>query len=248
MDDMDYRNADETHSAPPKGPDLERILVVDDDPDIIDLLSISLRHAGYSVTSACDGYQALRVLYETRPSLITLDIMMPGLDGHETLRQVRQHSNVPVIIVSALSDLKEVIKALDAGAADYLPKPFHLAEMLSRVNAVLRRSAPPQLVNGAVFPRTGISVDIEGRRLALNGQEIRLSPKEFEVLWLLVKRAGNPVSYETICREIWGEDSVRARDRAKWVIFLLRRKIEDDPTRPRILLNRPGYGYEFHAA
>lgn len=226
----------------------EQILVVDDDPDIIELLQTALCHAGYGVSTAGDGYEALRKLYAVRPALITLDIMMPGVDGLETLRQIRHFSNVPVIVVSAISELREVIRALDAGAADYVPKPFHLAELLSRVNAVLRRTEVPRLMNGAVFPRAGISVDIEGRRLALRGQEIRLSPKEFEVLWLLVKRAGNPVSYETICKEIWGEDSVRARDRAKWVIFLLRRKIEDDPTRPRLLINRPGYGYEFHAA
>ncbi|MCW5876947.1 MAG: response regulator transcription factor [Anaerolineales bacterium] len=220
------------------------VLVVEDDPDTLDLLKITLRRAGMNVVGAMDGKQALRKWMETNPNIVLLDLMMPEMDGWETLSHLRDLTNAPIIIVSALGQKDHVLRGLREGADDYMAKPFLGDEVVARVEAALRRAGPKAPVTKLVFPARELSLDLQTRQVSLRDQLIDLTPREFAVLALLAKQQPKPVSYEMIASEVWGEDSEKIRERIKWIVYLLRQKLEADPSQPELILNKTRLGYQ----
>lgn len=223
------------------------VLVVEDDPDTLDLLKLTLRHAGMNVVGAMDGKQAIRKWMDANPSIVLLDLMMPEMDGWETLSQLRAITDAPIIILSALTQKEFVVRGLKQGADDYVAKPFAGDEVVARIEAALRRSVPPAPVSKLVFPEMGISVDLETRQVINGEHQIDLTPREFAVLEILAKQHPKPVSYEMLAQEVWGEDNEKIRERIKWIIYLLRQKIEKDPGQPKLILNKTRYGYQLRS-
>jgi DNA-binding response OmpR family regulator len=221
-------------------------LIVDDDSDTVKILKITLQKAGFDVMSALDGFEAVRKCADTRPDIILLDLMMPDLDGWETLRMLRQIQDTPVVIVSAKGAKEDIIKGLNAGGDDYVSKPFHLDEIVARVHAVLRRARKEEESNRRVFPEVGLTIDFDTREVTMNDTTISFTPKTFAVLEVLAKNAPRPVSHEQIAEEVWGEDTPSVRKRIKYTILLIRRKLSDDDERPSLILNRPAFGYQLN--
>ena len=223
----------------------ERILVVDDEIDTILLLKQILRIAGFNVLSASSGKEALTKFVDYQPDLVLLDLMMPEMDGWETLKHFRQIvDNVPVIIVSALGSKEDVVKGLRAGADDYVSKPFYNAEVTERVKTVLKRSAVEKEISHLVFPQIGMELDLKSQEVTIEDVSIRLTPKEFAVLSLLAKHAPAIVSYETIAETIWETDNLDIRKRIKYLIYLLRRKFEEIQPENKFILNVDRLGYK----
>ncbi len=225
-----------------------RALIVDDDDDLVTLVKSVLERAGMDVSTARDGVEALRRLYTRRPDIVILDLMLPELDGWEVLRRIRQLSDVPVIVLSALKDTSDVVRGFNLGADDYIGKPFLPSELVSRLRAVLRRSTPSETpTTKVVIPEVEFEMDFLDRRVFLKGNEINLSPREFELLGILVRNAGHPVPYRKIVDELWGEedDLDRAKRRLKMTVFTIRRKMSQVPGGGDLIIVRPGFGYEF---
>jgi DNA-binding response OmpR family regulator len=220
------------------------VLVVEDDPDTLNLLKLTLRRAGMNVVGATDGKQAIRKWMETNPNIVLLDLMMPEMDGWETLGQLRAVTDTPIIILSAMSQKENVVRGLREGADDYVPKPFVGDEVVARVEAALRRSGPKTPVSKLSFPEKGLSLDLETHQVTFGGQLIDLTPREFAVLEVLAKNHPKPVSYEVLAQEVWGEDNEKIRERIKWIVYLLRQKVEKDPSAPELILNKTRYGYQ----
>lgn len=220
------------------------VLVVEDDPDTLDLLKLTLRRAGMNVVGATDGKQAIRKWMETNPNIVLLDLMMPEMDGWETLSHLRGITDVPIIILSAMSQKENVVRGLREGADDYVPKPFLGDEVVARVEAALRRAGPKEPVSKLAFPSHQLSLDLQTRQVSLRDQMIDLTPREFAVLALLAKQHPKPVSYEMIAQGVWGEDSEKIRERIKWIVYLLRQKLESDPSQPELILNKTRLGYQ----
>lgn len=224
-------------------PDRQRILVVEDDPDTVFLLKQIFRMSGFDVFSASSGREALRKCAELSPALVVLDLMMPDMDGWETFQYLRQMMDVPVIVVSALGNKEDVVKALHLGVDDYLTKPFFNAELVERSRAVLRRAGLRHPVNRLVFPKIGLAVDMNTQEVTFKDQKIYLTNKEFAILSTLAKNSPDLVSYHKIAQAIWGEDTLKTRQRMKYLVYLLRRKFESiDPKSPLIVnVGRLGY-------
>jgi DNA-binding response OmpR family regulator len=220
------------------------VLVVEDDVDTLNLLKLTLRRAGMNVVGAMDGKQAIRKWMETNPNIVLLDLMMPEMDGWETLSQLRAITDAPIIILSALTQKENVVRGLKEGADDYVAKPFVGDEVVARLEAAMRRSGPKTPVSKLTFPENGLSMDLETHQAAYRDSLIDLTPREFAVLAVLAKNHPKPVSYETLAKEVWGEDNEKIRERIKWIIYLLRQKIEKDPSQPKLILNKTRYGYQ----
>lgn len=223
------------------------VMVVEDDPDTLNLLKLTLRSAGMNVVGAYDGRQAIRKWMQTNPNIVLLDIMMPEMDGWETLTQLRAITDAPIIILSALGQTEDVVRGLNDGADDYVTKPFHNNELVARVEAALRRAGPHLDANHLLFPEHDMSIDLESHQVFLKGKSIELTPREFSVLAALAKRHPKPVAYQSIAEEIWGEDSPKIRERIKWIVYLLRQKIEKNPKDPKLILNKVRFGYQLAA-
>jgi len=219
------------------------VLVVEDDPDTLDLLKLTLRRAGMNVVGAMDGKQAIRKWVETNPNIVLLDLMMPEMDGWETLSQLRAITDAPIIILSAVGQKDSVVRGLRAGADDYMPKPFTGDEVVARVEAALRRAGPKGPLSKLSLPSLGFSLDLETRQLAFRDEKLDLTPREFAVMEVLARHHPKPVSYATLAQEVWGEDNEKIRERIKWIVYLLRQKVEKDPSRPELILNKTRYGY-----
>ena len=223
------------------------IYVVDDDTAIARLVSVNLAARGYRVKEFGDGIQAVSGLQTDDPDLVILDIMMPGPDGLEVTRQIRQVSQVPILILSALDETTSKLTALDLGADDYLTKPFRIEELLARTRAILRRTAPA--VNGASMQaswnyRSGqLFVDLDGLRVVTHGCSKRLTPREWALLRVFIKYAGQVVAPRTLLKEAWGPDYGDEGDYVRTYVNRLRRKIEPDLQQPRYLLLERGLGY-----
>jgi two-component system KDP operon response regulator KdpE len=220
------------------------VMVVEDDPDTLNLLKLTLRRAGMNVVGATDGKQAIRKWMDTNPNIVLLDLMMPEMDGWETLGQLRAITDAPIIILSALSQKENVVRGLKEGADDYVAKPFVGDEVVARIEAAMRRSGPSKPVSTLVFPDQGLSIDLETHQVILRDQLIDLTPREFAVIEILARQHPKPVSYEMLAREVWGEDNDKIRERIKWIVYLLRQKIEKDPSRPELILNKTRFGYQ----
>ncbi len=222
------------------------ILVVDDEPRIIEAVGMNLELEGYQVFSASNGYEALQKLTKDLPDLVILDVMMPEVDGFETLRKIREVSTVPVIMLTVRGEEIDKVKGLDLGADDYITKPFNPKELVLRIRAVLRRVEMPSPV-----PKTEIrvddnlSIDFSRCKVIIKGKEVHLRPTEYRLLYHLVSNAGQVLTHETLLRRVWGYE-YRDEDHYLWLyITYLRRKIEEDPKHPKYILSERGIGYLF---
>lgn len=223
----------------------KRILVVEDEPDTVALLKHLLRSAGYNVLGATSGQEALRKFGDVKPNLVLLDLMMPGMDGWETYHYLRQMSDVPVIILSAVANKEEVVRALRMGVDDYLTKPFVNAEVVARVEAVLRRThASVQDVERLLFPEVDLIVDFRTQEILHNDQHIQLTGREFSIMALLARNAPAIVAYHDIAMQVWEEDTSEARNRIKYLVHLLRRKFQRLPGKPDFIENVDRLGYK----
>lgn len=224
-----------------------RVLVVEDEPDTVYLLKQILRMAGYNVVSAENGNEALKKVAEYNPDLVLLDLMMPEMDGWQTMTHLREMTDMPVIIVSALDGKSEVVHGLRMGADDYLTKPFHTDEVIARVQAVLRRSSSNQELSSLVFPKIGLTIELKNQEALVNRKIVQLTSREFAVLSILAKHAPTAVDYRTISMDVWGEDNPRTRNRTKYLVYLLRRKLTKAGVRPDIIINVDRLGYRLMA-
>ncbi len=225
-----------------------RVLVVDDEPQIRRVMRMTLTAQGYETVEARSGEEALEQFREHRPDLVLLDLNMPGMGGLETCRLLRTGSEVPIIILTVRNTEEEKVQALDAGADDYVTKPFGMSELLARIRAALRRAplapgAGPRRVTSEDF-----EVDFETRNVRVRDKPVRLTPKEFELLRYLVSQSGRPVPHRELLQAVWGPDYGDETEYLRVFITHLRKKIEPNPAKPRYLLTEPWVGYRFAAS
>ena len=223
-----------------------KILVIDDDPEMLELLELFLCRAGAQTFSARNAQDGLREFYECRPNLVILDLMMPGIDGWECCERLRQLSDVPIMMLTALSKSQDIVRGLDCGADDYVAKPFDKQVLLARVRALLRRAGrPTSEAPPGVYDNGHLTIDLEGWRVSVRRQPVRLTPTEFKVLRYLTENASRVLTYEQILKRVWGPE---CQDSAQYVhvyIHRLRQKLEENPAEPRYLITEPGVGYRF---
>jgi two-component system KDP operon response regulator KdpE len=217
-----------------------RILVVDDEPQILRALRTSLQGAGYEVDVAATAAEALAAAAMRPPSAVILDLVLPDRSGTEVCRELRSWTDVPILVLSAVGDEQEKVAALDAGADDYVTKPFGIEELLARLRAALRRV---EAVTDPLVQLGDLVVDLERRLVTLKGDPVSLTPTEFELLRLFVRNEGKLLTHPTILREVWGPRYGSESHYLHVYVSQLRRKIEPDPARPRFLLTEPGAGY-----
>lgn len=219
------------------------VLVVDDDERMLRLMAEILEIGGYRTFVAGDGESALQLLEDRSPDLVLLDVMMPRMDGYEVCRRIRDSSRVPVIMVTAKGSEEEKIEGLDAGADDYITKPFSAGELTARVRAVLRRSRFSDETPEPEFRLSDMVIDFAGHRVAVGGSEIELTATEYSLLSYLARNAGRVLTNDQILQKVWGESYLGERS-LLWVnVGRLRRKLGDNPGNPRFVLTRPGIGY-----
>jgi len=221
-----------------------RILLVDDEPNILGTLAPLLRGRGYEVHTAMNGRAALETIDREKPDLIVLDLGLPDIDGVEVCRQIRDSLNVPIVVLSARGAEGDKVRALDVGADDYVTKPFGAEELLARIRAALRRSdAPPPPSEPIV--RGGLTIDRERFRVLRDGEEVRLTPKEFELLTFLAQHPGRVLTHRAILKAIWGPNAVDQPEHLRVLIGALRKKIEANPSTPVYILTEPWVGSRF---
>jgi two-component system KDP operon response regulator KdpE len=223
--------------------DLARVLVVDDDPQVRRAFRAILTSQGYTVIEARDGNEGIEEIKADRLDLVLLDINMPGIDGFETCRRIRECSDVPIIVVTVRGAEKDKVVALDAGADDYLVKPFGTHELLARIRAAARRM--PGAEEMPPFDSPGLKIDFERRRVIANGRPVHLTPTEFELLKHLVLNEGKPVSHLKLLHLLWGSEHVDDREHLRVFVGQLRKKIEPNPEEPRYIVTEPLIGYRF---
>jgi len=219
------------------------ILVVDDEPQIRRVLRSTLSTQGYVITEAKTGEEALESLRKERPDLILLDVNMPGMGGIETCREIRRGSDAPIIMLTVRNAERDKVAALDAGADDYVVKPFGIEELLARIRAALRRYAPGDALPS--FVSKDLTVDFRSRQVTVREQTVHLTPKEFDVLKHLVANQGKPLTHRRLLQSVWGPDYGSETESLRVVINQLRKKIEADPARPKYILTEPWVGYRF---
>jgi len=218
-----------------------RVLVVDDERAIRRYLHAALNAQGYTVFEASSGKEALNLVLSEKPDLIILDLGLPDLDGVEVTHQLREWSSIPIIILSVREQESDKINALDAGADDYLTKPFSSGELLARMRAAVRHSA--QKATAPVFEYANLSVDLTRRLVKVGGEEISLTPTEYDLLRILVQNAGKVITHRYLLHHVWGSVYEAEAHLLRVNMSNLRRKIEPDPTRPRYIITEPGVGY-----
>jgi two-component system KDP operon response regulator KdpE len=221
-----------------------RILVVDDDPQILRALQINLRARRYDVDTAADGASALHAAAHRHPDLVLLDLGLPDMDGVDILRSLRGWTSIPIIVLSGRADSRDKVRALDAGADDYLTKPFGIDELLARIRAVTRRTQLPEDPAPAVTIGDH-TIDLAARSIAGGGAEVRLTPTEWQVLEQLLRHPGKLLSQRALLQVVWGPQHVTETNYLRQYMARLRRKLEADPAYPRHLLTEPGMGYRF---
>ncbi|HEU5089492.1 MAG TPA: response regulator transcription factor [Roseiflexaceae bacterium] len=221
--------------------DQRKILVVDDEPGLRELVRINLEHEGYGVMQAGNGVECLAIVRQTQPDLVILDVMMPEMDGWETCKQLREFTSVPVLMLTARVQSSDVVTGLDSGADDYLVKPFNMDELMARIRALLRRVPSP---NRPIVAANGeITIDKPTREVFVRGEKIDLTPTEYDLLLMLAENAGSVLNHETLLNGVWGQEYTKDNDYLKVYIWHLRRKIEVDPRDPQLLLTEWGVGY-----
>ncbi|MCR2799616.1 MULTISPECIES: response regulator [unclassified Microbacterium] len=222
-----------------------RILIADDDPQILRALRITLTAKGYDVTTALDGTQAIAAAVDHRPDILILDLGMPHLDGIEVIHAVRGWSAAPILVVSGRAGAADKVEALDAGADDYITKPFAVEELLARIRALTRRV--PQDDASPVVRLGDVTIDLAAhsvvRTTSDGDRQIRLTPTEWQFIEILIRNAGKLVTRQTVLRTIWGTDHAEDTGYLRLYVSQLRKKLEPDPSTPRYLLTEPGMGY-----
>ena len=221
------------------------VLVVDDEPQIRRVLRATLSSNGYEVIEAKSGQEAIEMVVTERPELILLDVNMPGMSGLEACSKIRMSFDGPIIMVTVRNAERDKIAALDAGADDYVVKPFAIGELLARIRAALRRSNPEESLAGIELPE--LVINFEKRTVVVRDVRVHLAPKEFEVLRLLVIHQGKPVTHKRLLQTVWGPDHGGETESLRVVISQLRKKIEKDPTHPVYILTEPWMGYRFQS-
>jgi two-component system, OmpR family, KDP operon response regulator KdpE len=219
------------------------ILVVDDEPQIRRVLRATLAREGYEVIEARNGLEAVELTVKERPDLILLDFNMPEMNGVETCRRLRLSFEGPIIMVTVRSAQQDKVVALDSGADDYVVKPFAIDELKARIRAALRRSRPEDAFPNIDLPE--LSIDLERRNVVVRGERIHLTPKEFDVLRVLLSQRGKPITHMKLLRTVWGPDYGEQTENLRAVIRQLRTKIETNPAQPRYILTEPWLGYRF---
>jgi len=221
------------------------ILVVDDEPQIRRVLRSTLSTHGYVITEAKTGEEALESIRKERPDLILLDVNMPGMGGIETCREIRRGSDAPIIMLTVRNAERDKVAALDAGADDYVVKPFGIEELLARIRAALRRYAPADAL--PAFESKDLTIDFATRQVRAKEKDVHLTPKEFEVLKHLVANLGKPLTHRRLLQAVWGPDYGDETESLRVVINQLRKKIEADPAHPKYILTEPWVGYRFQS-
>ncbi|HEX7593977.1 MAG TPA: response regulator [Anaerolineae bacterium] len=222
-----------------------RVLVVDDEPPIRKFLRVSLTAHGHQVFEAATGRDALAAVITHRPDLVILDLGLPDMDGIQVTRTLREWTKIPILILSVREHEQDKIAALDAGADDYLTKPFSIGELLARMRAALRHTAP--ISDMPIFTTGDLCVDLTRRVVTVIGREVQLTPTEYDLLRALVANAGKVLTHHQLLRAVWGAGYEQETHMLRVNISNLRRKIEIDPTRPRYVLTEPGVGYRLRA-
>jgi two-component system KDP operon response regulator KdpE len=222
---------------------MTRVLVVDDEPQILRALGINLRARGYAVDLAPSGEQALKLAADHHPEVVVLDLGLPGIDGLEVIRGLRGWSQVPIIVLSVREREADKIAALDAGADDYVTKPFGIGELLARVRAAVRRTRP--VTQDALVQTADFRVDLAAKRVTTSSGEVRLTPTEWHLIELLVRNQGKQVSQRQVLQEVWGPQYGQETNYLRVYIAQVRRKLKPDPANPRYFITEPGMGYRF---
>ena len=223
----------------------KRILVVDDEPRMIGFIRMNLELEDHHVIEAHSGIEALDAVRTQLPDLVLLDVMMPELDGFETLRMLREFSEIPVIMLTAKGEENDKVYGLELGADDYITKPFGPRELSSRIKAIFRRIEKPSTEEAVLTVDEHLSVDFNQREVIVNGEHIKLRPTEYRLLYHLIKNAGWTVPHDQLLQKVWGYEY---RDEAHYVrlyVNYLREKIEEDPSNPRYIITERGVGYRF---
>jgi two-component system KDP operon response regulator KdpE len=225
-----------------------RILVVDDEPQLARVLRTGLKTHGYDVRVAADGVSALETFGDWRPDLVVTDLAMPNMDGLELCRRLREFSHIPIIVLSVRGEEKTKVEALDAGADDYVTKPFGMDELLARVRAQLRRSqtSAGSEPTSAVLEDGDFHIDLEARGVSVRGDEVHLTPKEYDLLVYFVRHAGKVLTHRTLLGAVWGGNYTEQGEYLRVFVGQLRKKIELDPSSPRYILTEPWVGYRFN--
>ena len=225
-----------------------RILIVDDEPQITRVLRTGLATRGYDVRTAADGEAALDTFHDWHPDLLITDLAMPNMNGLELCRRLRLISPIPIIVLSVRGEERAKVEALDAGADDYVTKPFSIEELLARVRALLRRATVSSEDAASTTLEAGdFRLDLASHLVTVKGEEIHLTPKEFELLVHLVRHAGRVLTHRALLAAIWGGNYVEQTEYLRVFIGQLRKKIEPDPSAPRYILTEPWIGYRFNA-
>ena len=223
-----------------------KLLIIEDDADLVKALELYFSRAGYEVVTAANGLEGLQVLYKERPDIVILDIAMPKLDGWEVCRRIRELSQVPIVILTARVQEDERVKGLKLGADDYVVKPFSLKELDARLEAVLRRArAARPIKEGVIFANNELVIDSDRLIVTREGRHVELTPTELRLLLFLAENEGRVLTHKQILEKIWGAEYVDDVDYVKLFVYRLRRKIEADAENPRYILSERGIGYRF---
>jgi two-component system KDP operon response regulator KdpE len=228
---------------------IKKILVVDDEPAQLRLAEQVLKGNGYQVIPASSGQESLRLVFEQKPDLVLLDIMMPGIDGWQTCSCIREITDIPIIMLTGKRTSEDdIVRGLECGADEYLAKPVGNRELLARIRTALRRAEQPSYLEKkkkTVYSDDYLVVDVDERKVEVNGERLKLTPREFRLLALLVENAGHVLSHQQVLEKIWGWEYIDDVDYVRIYISHLRQKIEPDTSRPKYILTEPGVGYSF---
>ncbi|MEU6088338.1 response regulator [Streptomyces sp. NPDC047085] len=225
---------------------MTRVLVVEDDPQLVRALVINLQARHHGVDAAPDGATALRLAAARRPDLVLLDLGLPDMDGVEVIKTLRGWTRVPIIVLSARQSSDEKVAALDAGADDYITKPFSMDELLARLRAAVRRTEDAPLVPETTLVETAdFSIDLLAKKAVRGGRDVRLTPTEWHLLEILVTNPGRLITQRHLLQEVWGVSQSKKTNYLRVYMAQLRRKLERDPSHPRYLITEPGMGYRF---
>jgi len=223
----------------------DKILVIDDEEPTVQLIAMLLERRGFEVIKAFRAEEGLRMAYRHQPDLVLLDIMMPDMDGWEVCKRLREMSDVPIVFLTARGETRDIVKGLEMGADDYVAKPYDNDELVARVKAHLRRSPRPNVSDELVFNGGDFRINFMNREVYVRNEIKHLTPKEFNLLGVLVRNAGRVVTRNELVTQAWGEEYADAIDSLKLYIHYLRQKVEVNPTQPEYILTSRGVGYRF---
>ena len=227
---------------------MTRVLVVEDDPQLVRALVINMQARGYGVDAAPDGTTALRLAAARQPDVVVLDLGLPDMDGTDVIKALRGWTRVPVLVLSARRGSEEKVAALDAGADDYITKPFNMNELLARLRAAVRRTESVPVAPETVLVTTDeFTVDLVAKKASRAGRDVRLTPTEWHLLEILVCNPGRLITQRRLLQEVWGASHSNKTNYLRVYMAQLRRKLEADPSHPRYLITEPGMGYRFEA-